>query len=117
MSILALFSIIYSEEIVYFFRDDPAVIVIGSAALRWQMLTLPLNAMFMISNMLLQSIGKGVRATIIASMRSGIFFIPAIMILSRAYGIFGVEIAQSCADVLSFIAALPITLSVWRKMN
>ncbi len=117
LSILALFSIIYSEEIVYFFRDDPEVIVIGSAALRWQMLTLPLNAMFMISNMLLQSIGKGVRATIIASMRSGIFFIPVIIILSRLYGIFGVEIAQSCADVLSFIAALPITLSVWRKMN
>ena len=114
---LALVSIIYSEEIVQFFRDDPAVILIGSAALRWQMFALPLNAMFMISNMLLQSIGKGVRATIIASMRSGLFFIPAIMLLSRFYGIFGVEIAQPCADICSFIAALPITFSVWRQLG
>ena len=114
---LALVSLFCSREIISFFRDDPEVIFIGSAALRFQMLTLPLNATFTMSNMMLQSIGKGVRATIIASTRSGIFFIPAIIILSNFYGLFGVEIAQPCADILAFLLAIPMTLSVWREMN
>lgn len=114
---VALISVAFSDSIVYFFRDDVEVIAIGSVALRWQMLTLPLNAMFMISNMMLQSIGKGLRASIVASARSGLFFIPAIIILARSYGLFGVEIAQSCADVCSFIFAIPMTLPVLREMN
>ena len=106
-----------SEEIVKFFRDDINVISIGSVALRWQMFSMPLNAMIVLSNMMLQSIGKGVRATITASARSGIFFIPAILILSRFYGLTGVELAQPAADVCAFILAIPFTYSVWREMN
>ncbi len=106
-----------SEEIVRFFRDDPKVILIGSVALRWQMFSMPLNALIVLSNMMLQSIGKGVRATITASARSGIFFIPAILILSRLYGLTGVELAQPVADVLAFMLAIPLTFSVWREMN
>jgi len=106
-----------SEEIVRFFRDDPEVILIGSTALRWQMFSMPLNAVIVLSNMMLQSIGKGVRATITASARSGIFFIPAIIILSKFYGLTGVELAQPVADVLAFLQAIPFTLSVWREMN
>ena len=107
----------FSEEIVKFFRDDLKVISIGSAALRWQMLTMPLNAVIVLSNMMLQAIGKGVRATITASARSGIYFIPAIIFLSKYYGLFGVEIAQPVADVCAFLQAIPLTLSVWREMN
>ena len=114
---LAMISAFFSEEIVKFFRDDLEVILIGSAALRWQMFTMPLNATFTISNMMLQSIGKGVRATITASARSGIFFIPAIIILSKFYGLLGVEIAQPVADIFAFFLVIPLTLSVWREMN
>ncbi|MBQ7196228.1 MAG: hypothetical protein IJS40_02325, partial [Synergistaceae bacterium] len=87
-----------------------------SVALRWQMFTMPLNATIVLSNMMLQSIGKGVRATITASARSGIFFIPAILILSRLYGLTGVELAQPVADVFAFLLAIPLTRSVWREM-
>ena len=106
-----------SETIVRFFRDDIDVILIGSTALRWQMFSMPLNALIVLSNMMLQSIGKGVRATITASSRSGIFFIPAILIFSNLYGLTGVEIAQPVADVCAFILAIPITYSVWRELN
>ena len=106
-----------SEEIVRFFRDDIEVISIGSVALRWQMFSMPLNALIVLSNMMLQAIGKGVRATITASARSGIFFIPAIIILSKFYGLLGVELAQPVADVCAFLQAIPITISVWREMN
>ena len=117
---LALVSVLcfaFAEPIIRFFRHDPEVIAVGSVALRWQMATLPLNASFMISNMMLQSIGKGVQATIIASARSGLFFIPSIIILSELFGLFGVEVAQSCADVCAFSLVVPLTWSVWKGMN
>ena len=107
----------FSAEIIKFFRDDVEVILIGSVALRWQMFTMPLNATIVLSNMMLQSIGKGVRATITASARSGIFFIPSILIMSKLYGLTGVETAQPVADVFAFILVIPLTLSVWREMN
>ena len=114
---LAIISEFFSAEIIKFFRDDIEVILVGSVALRWQMFTMPLNATIVISNMMLQSIGKGVRATITASARSGIFFIPSILILSKFYGLFGVEIAQPVADVFAFILVIPLTFSVWREMK
>ena len=115
--LLAAVSSFMSEEIVRFFRDDIEVISIGSVALRWQMFSMPLNALIVLSNMMLQAIGKGVRATITASARSGILFIPAILILSKFYGLLGVELAQPVADVCAFLQAIPITISVWREMN
>ena len=114
---LAIISEFFSAEIIKFFRDDIEVILVGSVALRWQMFTMPLNATIVISNMMLQSIGKGIRATITASARSGIFFIPSILILSKFYGLFGVEIAQPVADVFAFILVIPLTFSVWREMK
>ena len=68
------------------------------------------------SNMMLQSIGKGVRASVMAASRSGIFFIPLILILPRLFGLFGVEISQAIADVCAFLLAIPIVRSVWREM-
>ena len=117
LALVSLLCFVFAEPIISFFRHDPEVIAVGSVALRWQMATLPLNASFMISNMMLQSIGKGVQATIIASARSGLFLIPALFILSRIFGLFGVETAQPCADVCAFFLVVPLTWSVWKGMN
>lgn len=68
----------YAEEIVSIFRKgDPAVVATGAAALRWQFITYPLGAWIVVSNMMLQTIRKPVRATILSSARQGLFFIPS----------------------------------------
>ncbi|MBR1602612.1 MAG: MATE family efflux transporter [Synergistaceae bacterium] len=117
LACVAVICSIFSASIIKFFRDDPAVIAIGVIALRWQMLSLPVNAALTISNMMLQSIGKGVRASIIASAKSGLCFIPCIIILPKVFGLLGVETAQPCSDFLSFLLAIPFTYSVWKNMN
>ena len=106
----------FAPQIVGFFRDDPAVIAVGTVALRAQAVTLPLMATIVLANMMLQSMGKGLKASITSSSRNGIFFIPLILILPRLFGLFGVEITQACADVLSFMLAVPIAASELRKM-
>ncbi len=108
----------YAEEIVWLFRKgDPAVITVGASALRWQLISLPLGAWVIISNMMLQTIRKPVRATLLSSARQGLFFIPLIMILPRFWELQGVEMCQAVSDFLSFLLAIPLTYSVLREMR
>lgn len=106
---------IFAPNIISAFSKDPAAIKVGVAALRFQACTLPLSGAIVISNMMLQSIGKGVKASITASARNGICFIPMILILPVFLGITGVEMAQSVADVLSMFIAVPMAMTELRK--
>lgn len=108
--IAGILSFVFSGSIIRWFRDDPAVIAIGTTALRWFAASSVLQGTTVSSNMLLQSIGKARSALILASLRSGIFFIPLIFILPACFGLSGVETAQPIADILSAIVSLPIVL-------
>lgn len=108
----------FAEEIVSLFRKgDPDVIAVGAAALRWQFITFPLGSWIVMSNMMLQTIRKPVKATIISSARQGLFFIPLIFILPYYLGLQGVEMCQAVADLLTFILAIPLTCSVLNEMK
>ena len=109
--------LIFAPQIISFFRDDPEVIKVGIVALRWQAAALPLSATVVMTNMMLQSMGKGIPASITASARNGLFFIPMILLLPRIFGLFGVEITQACADVLSIAVSVPLAARVLRKMK
>ncbi len=106
---------VFADPIIAFFRNDPEVIKVGRVALRAQAISLPLMGTIVMTNMMLPSSGKGIKATIASSSRNGIFFIPLILILPRVFGLFGVEITQACADVLSFGLAVPLALLELRK--
>jgi Na+-driven multidrug efflux pump len=108
---------IFAPTIVGWFRDDADVIEVGTVALRWQSAVLPLISTIIMTNMMLQSIGKGFKASITASARNGIFFIPLILILPKCFGILGVEMTQSCADILSLGLSLPLAYSELKKMK
>ncbi len=108
---------IFAPQIIAFFRDDPEVIRVGTAALRWQAAVLPLLGFSVISNMMLQSIGSGVKASVCSSARSGIFFIPLILILPRLLGLTGVEMTQAAADLCAMLLAVPLALSELRRMG
>ena len=107
---------IFAGDIISLFPKDPAAIRVGTMALRFMACTLPLSGAIVISNMMLQSIGKGFKASITASARNGFCFIPMILILPQFLGILGVEMAQACADVLSMFIAVPMAYSELKKM-
>lgn len=117
MSLLAFFIIIYAPQIIRLFRDDPDVIKVGSTALRYQCYALPLHCLIIGTNMLMQSTGNIVPATFLSCNRQGIYFIPAILILPRLFGITGVEISQMVSDILSVITAIPYLIWFFRKLD
>ena len=69
------------------------------------------------ANMMLQTIGRVGSATVLATARQGLCFIPAVLILPRLFDMWGVLVSQSVADVVALIIALPITVAVLREMK
>ncbi len=108
---------IFAEPVIAEFRDDADVISIGTDAFRWQLLTYPLIATIILTNMLSQTMRKPIRANIAAAARSGLFFIPAIIILSFFFGLKGVEMSQAVSDACAFLISIPIVWSVFRDMK
>ncbi len=115
---LAAIVYIFAPQFVTLFRkDDPDVIAVGTTALRYSVFAFPLSAWVVMCNMMLQSIGKGVKASIVSSARQGIFFLPLIMVLPRFLGLTGVEVCQAISDVCAFLLSIPIGMSVIREMG
>ena len=107
----------FSRPLVTLFRNDSQVVEIGARALRMQCLTFPLMAWLIPSNMLLQTIGKTFRASVVSLSRQGLCFVPFILALPPFYGILGIQLSQPVADVLSFLIAIPLTLTVLRELK
>ena len=108
---------IFAPQLVALFRDDPAVIEFGTRALRFQCMTLWVQSWVVMSNMMLQSIGKTVPATFLAVARQGLFFVPFILILPLFMDALGIQVAQSAADLLTFFCAIPIQMKVLKTFN
>ena len=85
-------------------------------ALRCQCLTFWVQSWVVMSNMMMQSIGKTVPATFLAVSRQGLFFIPMVLVLPFLLDAFGIQMAQSAADLLTFLCAIPIQLHVLRHL-
>ncbi len=115
---LALIGAVFAPQIIAFFRaDDPKVIAIGTLALRFQCITVPFCGMIMMFNMMLQTIGATAKASLIAVSRSGLFLIPAIILMKAAFGLGGIEAAQAVTDILSIALTFPIGFGTLRSMK
>ena len=108
---------IFAPQLIALFQNDPDVITCGTIALRFQCLTLPTHGWIVMSNMMEQSMGKTLPATFLSIARQGLFFIPLVLILSTAFGTFGVQMTQACADVLTFLWAIPIHAYVLKHLK
>lgn len=105
-----------TEAVMLWFRDDPKVIEIGSLALRFACAVMPLMAYSTFVNQLYQCLGFSVCASILASCRQGIFFIPIVLLLPKAIGLTGIQMAQPAADLMTFIISVPFQIFFFRRV-
>lgn len=116
MGAFALIGLIWSAEAIGIFRDDVQVIEFGTLALRYQCVALFLQPLTVLSNMTLQSTGQKIGATIVSMLRSGVYFIPTLLIMTRSMGVLGIQLAQPVADVLSFVTVIPFMVAFFKRM-
>ena len=105
------------DALVRLFRDAPAVTAVALPAFHYQCLAMLLQPIIVVANMTFQSVGASGRATFLACCRQGVFFIPLILILPRTHGLFGVEICQPIADVLTFLVSLPFLIAFLQQLG
>ena len=105
------------DALIRLFRDDPAVTAVALPAFHYQCLAMLLQPIIVVANMTFQSVGASGRASFLACCRQGVFFIPLILILPRTHGLFGVEICQPIADVLTFLVSLPFLIAFLQQLG
>ena len=111
----AVVGFLFAPQIITFFRrSDLLVIEIGTRAFRYQCVTLPLMAVSVFSNMLFQSLGKSLRASVLAVCRQGLY-IPLVFLMAGNLGLTGLELTQASADLLSFLVSASMLLWYFRR--
>lgn len=117
LAVSVLGSIFAPQTVALFRKDDREVIEIGAYAMRMLWITFPLGAWIVLCNMLLQSCGRALSASILSSAKQGLFFVPLVLILSYAFGLRGIQISQPIADVCTFLLAIPLGGGFLKKMG
>ena len=108
--------IVFASPLIRLMRDDPEVIEIGTRALRLQALSNLFLPPCMVTEMLYQSTGHRAGATMLSALRSGLLFIPSLLILSSLRGLAGIQEAQPLSVVLSFPFTVMFAVLFFRKL-
>ena len=85
--------------------------------MRRHLLSLPVMSFVVMSNMMLQTTGHVVGASVLAMARQGLMLIPSMFILSLLSGFSGLQWAQVVADVVAALITIPFILSMMREMR
>ncbi|MDR0553810.1 MAG: MATE family efflux transporter [Treponema sp.] len=118
--IIAVLMAIFAPHIIAFFRrDDPEVIRIGTVGLRLHCITMPFAAWIVMCNMMTQTMGKAVYASVNAVSRQGLFLLPSLFFFTRFVnlGLLGIQLSLPVADIMGFILAIPIAVIVLRQLK
>ena len=108
--------VVFASPLIRLMREDPEVIEIGTRALRLQALSNLFLPPCMVTEMLYQSTGHRAGATMLSALRSGLLFIPSLLILSSVRGLAGIQEAQPLSVVLSFPFTVMFAVLFFRKL-
>lgn len=116
--VLATCGYLFAPQLIMLFRqEDAALVEIGTKVLRWQCVVFPLCGITTPTNMLFQTTGNAVKATLLSICRQGLFFIPTLYISTYYFGLQGLIATQAVADLLTFCFTLPFCILVIRDLN
>jgi len=116
--IICVLMAVFAPNIIALFRkDDLEVIAIGARGLRLNCISLPFMGLVIMTNMMTQTMGKALEASIVASSRRGIFLIPSLFILGPSLGLFGIQLCTPIADLMSLMIAIPIMIRILKQLS
>ncbi len=105
--------IVFARRIIGVFSSHPEVVEMGSRSLIIMIALFVANGFQIIITTLFQSLGHGKQAFILAVSRQGLFFAPAVLILPKIWGFYGVSYSLVIADILAFI----LTFGMYKKLQ
>ncbi len=97
---------LFAKPILQWFGRGEDLLPFGIPLLRASLVVLPLHGLIAVTNLLLQALKRPVAASVLAAARQGIFFLPLIFVLPRAFGFSGLWLTQPLADGATFLLSL-----------
>ncbi len=101
--------------IISLFREEPEIVRIGAYGLRAQALVLFTHGLVTCTILFFQAVGRSATATVLASARQGIFFLPLVLLLFKNSDIYRILLIQPIADGATFLFAIPFFAYVLRR--
>ncbi len=92
---------LFADQIVWVFSDDPELIRRTAPALRKVFLATPLITVQLVGSAYFQAIGKAVPALLLTLTKQGFFLIPLILILPPIFNLDGIWYSFPVADVMA----------------
>lgn len=117
LTVVSAVGFVFAGNLVQLFKDNANVIEYGKVALRMQLISFPFASYVVMSNMMAQNLGRVFRASFLAMARQGLLFIPCVLILTHFFGMFGVQISQAIADLLTFFITVPMMMPIIRELK
>lgn len=112
----ALLLTFFAEPILALFDTNNAETVsIALRMLGYVSIALPFLGYSTYVNQLYQSLGFVKGATVLASCRQGIFFVPLIFLLPCFFGLEGILMTQPTSDICTFLISIPFNIYFLRK--
>jgi len=109
---------VFAPEIIALFRkDDLDVITIGALGLRLQCISLPFTCMTIMVNMMTQTMGKTLEASLVALSQQGLFLIPSLFILGPLMGLVGIQAAKPVSDLVCLFVVIPILIRILKILS
>ena len=108
--------LLFPGEIIRIFRDDSTVVEFGTRALRLQAAAQLFLPFCMVTEMVLQSSGKKLGASLLSVFRNGLFFIPLLLLLSNLRGFSGIQESQPLAIVLALVPSVILAARFFRGL-
>ena len=117
-AVMALLIALFCDKLIILFAGtDMEMRRIGAFCILAQCIALPVHAWVAIVNMFCVGLGNAKGAMLLATSRQGSCFIPIVHLMALLFGAYGVASVQALADVLSMALALPIMLSMKKKLE
>ena len=113
----ALVGIFADPIIILFAGSDPEMRKIGAFCIIVQCIALPIHAWVAIVNMLCVGLGNAKGALALSTARQGTCFIPILYPIAFLFGPYGIASVQAIADVLTLALAIPIEVSMRKKID
>ncbi len=105
------------NQIISLFGGSDKIYEVGSVAIRYIAIGLPVLGFSTIVNQSLQVTGYSISSSFLASLRQGIIYIPLIFMLENLLQETGIMITQSTSDIITALITIPFLFYFFRILK
>ncbi|MCR5033266.1 MAG: MATE family efflux transporter [Lachnospiraceae bacterium] len=114
MCVAAILIAVFAGPLAALLSHNEDVVQLSVVILRFQCISMPFMALYALSSMFLQNVGRYFPALLVSVARQGVFYIPLLLVLPFFLGEKGFYIVQPAADLISVVCGLLIVAFSWQ---